>query len=97
MNKRIGYIKSILGNMITVKFQEDIHQNEVGYVISEGQHLMSEVIKIDGNTAYMQVFEDTKGIAVGNKVEFSGRMLSVRLGPGLLGMRFFGRTHHAVG
>jgi V/A-type H+/Na+-transporting ATPase subunit A len=90
MNKRTGYIKSILGNMITVQFAEDVSQNEVGYVIVQGQHLMAEVIKIDGDTAYMQVFEDTKGISVGNKVEFSGKMLSVKLGPGLLGSVYDG-------
>ena len=84
MEKRFGYIKSILGNMITVQVNENIIQNEVGYVLCKGERLMSEVIRIRGNIAFMQVFEDTKGISVGSKVEFSGRMLSVQLGPGLL-------------
>jgi len=84
MNERNGFVKSILGNMITVQFNQDISQNEVGYVHCGDQRLMSEVIKINGSIAYMQVFEDTKGICVGNKVDFSGEMLSVTLGPGLL-------------
>ena len=84
MSKNKGKIRSINGNMITVEFENDIIQNEVGYVLSEGRQLKSEVIKIDGNTAFMQVFEYTKGIKVGDEVEFSGNMLSVQLGPGLL-------------
>ena len=84
MKKQLGKIVSINGNMITVKFEGDIIQNEVAYVLSMGKRLKSEVIKISGNIAFMQVFEYTKGIKVGDKVEFSGKMLSVQLGPGLL-------------
>lgn len=84
MSKNKGKIVSINGNMITVDFENDIIQNEVGYVLSEGRQLKSEVIKITGNTAFMQVFEYTKGIKVGDEVEFSAGMLSVQLGPGLL-------------
>ncbi|MGB3242015.1 MAG: V-type ATP synthase subunit A [Candidatus Omnitrophota bacterium] len=84
MSKLPGKIVSINGNMITVEFEENIIQNEVGYVLSHGRRLKSEVIKISGNTAFLQVFEYTKGIKVGDEVEFSGQMLSVQLGPGLL-------------
>ncbi|MDP8299067.1 MAG: V-type ATP synthase subunit A, partial [Candidatus Tantalella remota] len=72
MKKRSGSIVSVNGNMITVKFDEDIIQNEVGYVLSQGRRLKSEVIKISGDIAFMQVFEYTKGIKVGDEVEFSG-------------------------
>ncbi len=84
MNKKSGKIVSINGNMITVKFEGDIIQNEVGYVLSQDRRLKSEVIKIAGDIAFLQVFEYTKGIKVGDEVEFSGQMLSVQLGPGLL-------------
>ncbi len=84
MKKRSGSIVSVNGNMITVKFEEDIIQNEVGYVLNQGRRLKSEVIKISGDIAFMQVFEYTKGIKVGDEVEFSGKMLSVQLGPGIL-------------
>jgi V/A-type H+-transporting ATPase subunit A len=84
MKKQLGRIVSINGNMITVEFEEDIIQNEVGYVLSRGKRLKAEVIKINGNIAFLQVFEYTKGIKVGDEVEFSGQMLSVQLGPGLL-------------
>ncbi|NQT32460.1 MAG: V-type ATP synthase subunit A, partial [Candidatus Omnitrophica bacterium] len=84
MKKQKGKIAAINGNMITVDFEDDIIQNEVAYVLSEGKRLKSEVIKITGNQAFLQVFEFTKGIKVGDEVEFSGGMLSVELGPGLL-------------
>ena len=84
MKKQSGRIVSINGNMITVEFGDNIIQNEVGYVLSQDRRLKSEVIKISGNTAFLQVFEYTKGIKVGDEVEFSGQMLSVQLGPGLL-------------
>jgi len=67
-----------------VEFEDDIIQNEVAYVLQQERRLKSEVIKISGNTANLQVFEYTKGIKVGDDVEFSGNMLAVQLGPGLL-------------
>ncbi len=45
---------------------------------------MSEVIKVIGKNAYIQVFESTRGLTVGAEVEFQGHMLEVVLGPGLL-------------
>jgi len=90
MNKRIGEVRSVHGNMVTASFAEDIIQNEVGYVIKGKERLMAEVIRIFKDLAYMQVFEDTKGIRVGDKIEFSKKMLSVQLGPGLLGQVYDG-------
>lgn len=84
MKKSRGKIKAISGNMITVEFDGDIIQNEVAYVLSKESRYKSEVIKIAGNIAYLQVFEYTKGLKIGDEVEFSGDMLSVQLGPGLL-------------
>ena len=88
--KKYGKITSINGNMITVACESDIIQNEVGYAVVGDENLKAEVIKIQGNLAYMQVFESTKGLRVDDKVEFSGQMLSVQLGPGLLGMVYDG-------
>ena len=90
MDKIYGTIEAINGNMLSVNFQGSIIQNEVGYALSAKERLKSEVIRIQGNTAYMQVFEDTKGLKVGDRVEFSRQMLSVELGPGLLGMIYDG-------
>ncbi len=90
MDKTIGKIVSVNGNMIGVSFTDQIMQNEVAYVIMGDKRLKSEVIKIDGNIAYLQVFEYTKGLKVGGDVEFSGKMLSVQLGPGLIGQIYDG-------
>ena len=89
-SKNAGYIISINGNMIAVKCQGAIIQNELGYVIKDKERLKAEVIKIEGDTAYMQVFENTKGLKISDQVEFSGEMLSVQLGPGLLGKVYDG-------
>lgn len=90
MIKHAGEIVAINGNMIQVRFKDNIIQNEVGYVIRDDQRLKSEVIKIEGGIAFLQVFEVTKGIKVGDRIEFSGKMLSVQLGPGLLSQIYDG-------
>jgi len=88
--KKHGKIVGINGNMITVVCENDIIQNEVGLAIVGEESLKAEVIRIRGNLAYMQVFESTKGLKVGDNIEFTGEMLSVQLGPGLLGMVYDG-------
>jgi V/A-type H+-transporting ATPase subunit A len=90
MPKNLGKIISITGNMIGVVSDRHVMQNEVAYVLMGGKRLKSEVIKVQGNVAYLQVFEYTKGIKVGDTVEFSNKMLSVRLGPGLLAQIYDG-------
>ena len=90
MDKKTGKVISITGNMVSVECLGDIIQNEVAYVVTAGRRLKSEVIKVRGNTAFLQVFEYTKGIKVGDTVEFSGNMLSVQLGPGLLSQVYDG-------
>ena len=76
--------------MIGVRFEGRVIQNEVAHVIQGKKRLKSEIIRIEGSVAYLQVFEYTKGIKVGDAVEFSGRMLSVELGPGLLSQIYDG-------
>ena len=67
-----------------------IRKNELGFILVGQERLMAEVLRVQGNTADMQVFEDTRGVRVGDRVEMSGEMLSVVLGPGLLGQVFDG-------
>ncbi len=90
MPKHAGKIIAINGNMIQAGFSGDIVQNEVGYVIQQEKKLKAEVIKIEAGTAFLQVFETTKGLKVGDAIEFTGSMLSVRLGPGLLSQIYDG-------
>ncbi len=79
-----GKVVAINGNMVSVEVDGDISMNEVGYVILGDKRLKSEVIRIRGTQAELQVFEITKGIAVGDDVEFTQELLAVELGPGLL-------------
>jgi V/A-type H+-transporting ATPase subunit A len=80
-----GKVIGVNGNMVTVEVDGDVALNEVGYVVVDNKRLKSEVIRIRGNIAEMQVFEITKGIGIGYPVEFSRELLAVELGPGLLG------------
>lgn len=87
---RKGKIVKINGNMIAAVTDNFIIQNEVAYVIHGQEHLKAEVIRIRGNVAEMQLFESTTGLRIGEEVEFTGDLLSVELGPGLLGQVFDG-------
>jgi len=84
MNLTTGKITSINGNMVTVEFYGNIMQNEVAYIIKGKERLKSEIVRIGGGIAFLQVFESTKGLKIGDDVEFSNQLLSVELGPGLL-------------
>lgn len=85
-----GKVLGVNGNMITVGVSDKIAMNEVGYVLSNGKRLKSEIIRINGDTAQMQIYEISGGIKVGDEVEFTGEMLAVELGPGLLGQIYDG-------
>ncbi len=84
MTKSTGYVAGVNGNLVTVAFEGAISKNEVAYVHVGDTSLKGEVIRINGNKASMQVYEMTNGIQVGDKVDFTGEMMSVELGPGLL-------------
>ena len=51
---------------------------------------MAEVIKVIGKNAFVQVFESTRGMRVGDEAEFQGHMLEVTLGPGMLSRNYDG-------
>ncbi|MFA5287217.1 MAG: V-type ATP synthase subunit A [Candidatus Omnitrophota bacterium] len=89
-DKRKGEIIKINGNMVVAKTTSFIIQNEVAYILHGQERLKAEVIRVRMNNAEMQVFENTGGLKVGDEVEFTGELLSVELGPGLLGQIFDG-------
>tara|TARA_R110001592_G_scaffold120444_3_gene324705 strand:- start:7587 stop:9446 length:1860 start_codon:yes stop_codon:yes gene_type:complete len=76
--------------------KKPLTKNEMVYIYpacSQGTHtekLKAEVLRVKGNRADVQVFEDTSGIAIGDAVEQTGELLSVELGPGLLRQVFDG-------
>ena len=87
---RYGRITKISGNMVTVSFDSPVMQNEVAYILHGEERLKSEIIRVRGNLAEMQVYETTGGLKIGEEVEFTGELLSVELGPGMLGQIFDG-------
>ncbi|MCQ2347256.1 MAG: V-type ATP synthase subunit A [Paludibacteraceae bacterium] len=85
-----GKVKGIIANLVTVVVDGPVSQNEICYISVGETRLMAEVIKVAGENVYVQVFESTRGLKVGNSVEFTGHMLEVTLGPGLLGRNYDG-------
>ncbi|MCG8451786.1 MAG: V-type ATP synthase subunit A [Spirochaetales bacterium] len=85
-----GKVTGVTANLITVEVDGPVSQNEIAYVILDGQRLMSEVIRINGRVASIQCFESTRGVRTGLPVHFAGGMLEVELGPGLLSKNYDG-------
>ena len=90
MTENTGRVVSINGNLVSVEFDGNVSMNEICFVLVGDTALKSEVIRIRGNIAQIQVYEMTDGIKCGDKVEFTGDMLSADLGPGLLGQIYDG-------
>ena len=90
MTENVGKVVSINGNLVSVEFSGNVSMNEICYVMVDKTQLKSEVIRIRGNVAQIQVYEMTGGIKHGDEVRFTGEMLSAQLGPGLLGQIYDG-------
>ena len=90
MAKTKGKVHSIISNLVLVKVEGPVSQNEICFIEENGERLMAEVIKVVGDLAYVQVFESTRGLKPGMAVEFQNHMLEVSLGPGLLSKNFDG-------
>ena len=90
MTENKGKVVSINGNLVSVRFEGNVSMNEICYVNVDNIKLKSEVIRIRGNIAQIQVYEMTGGIKCGDDVDFTGEMLSAQLGPGLLGQIYDG-------
>ena len=82
--KTTGIVTGIVSNLVTVLVDGPVAENEICFIDLAGVKMMAEVIKVNGKYASVQVFESTRGLRGGDKVEFEGRMLQVTLGPGLL-------------
>ena len=85
-----GIVKGIVSNLVTVEVDGPVSQNEICYISVGGVKLMAEVIKVIGKNAFVQVFESTRGMRVGDEAEFEGHMLEVTLGPGMLSRNYDG-------
>jgi V/A-type H+/Na+-transporting ATPase subunit A len=89
-NKTTGIVVGIVANLVMVEVDGPVAQNEICFITLSEERLMAEVIKVMGKTVYIQVFESTRGLKPGTKVEFQGHMLEVTLGPGILSRNYDG-------
>lgn len=85
-----GSVIGVISNIVTIQVDGPVSQNEICYITVNGDRLMAEVIKVVGQNAYVQVFESTRGMKVGAEAEFTGHMLEVTLGPGMLSKKYDG-------
>jgi V/A-type H+-transporting ATPase subunit A len=86
-----GRIKAVFGNMVVAQTKDRVVKNAVGYCVrSDGIKLLCETIRVRGDSVDLQIFEETRGLRVGDTVEFHEEMLSAVLGPGLLGQIYDG-------
>ncbi len=97
-------VVAVMGDIITIESiagleanSKPLVKNEVVYVLPSrraneavDEQLMAEVLRVRGNTADIQVFEETRGVAVGDLIIQTGQMLSLDLGPGILSMIYDG-------
>ncbi|MDD7805262.1 MAG: V-type ATP synthase subunit A [Endozoicomonas sp. (ex Botrylloides leachii)] len=94
-------VVAVMGDIITIESIKDstkpLIKNEVVYISPSrranqavNEQLMAEILRVRGNTADIQVYEETRGVAVGDLVMQTGQMLSVDLGPGILGQIYDG-------
>ena len=88
--KTTGRVNGIISNIVIVKTDGAVGQNEICYVYVGDTKMMAEVIKVIGDNAYVQVFDSTRGLKIGDKVEFEGHMLEATLAPGLLSRNYDG-------
>lgn len=85
-----GKIKAIVSNLLEIEFYGEVMQNEICFVTLGDKSLMAEVIKIRNQRAYAQLFELSTSLKLNDEVFFSGELLQVDLGPGILSKNFDG-------
>ena len=87
-------------DLVTIEMAKEnpypLTKNEVVYICPKRkdgdrqERLKAEILRVYGNKAVAQVFESTRGVGIGDLVEQTGDLLSIDLGPGLLGQVYDG-------
>ncbi|MDR3255039.1 MAG: V-type ATP synthase subunit A [Synergistaceae bacterium] len=85
---RRGRVAMVNGPVITAVGMSSFAMREMVHVGE--RRLLGEIIRMNGEEATIQVYEDTQGMRVGESIDGSGESLSIALGPGLLGGFFDG-------
>ena len=81
-------VTRISGPVVAAKGLEGARMFDIVRIGEMG--LVGEIIRLEGNTAQIQVYEDTTGLRPGEKIVNTNRPLSMQLGPGLLTSIFDG-------
>jgi len=85
---KFGYVFAVSGPVVTAEHMSGSAMYElvrVGY-----DELVGEIIRLEGDMATIQVYEETSGLTVGDPILRTGKPLSVELGPGIMGSIFDG-------
>ncbi len=90
LEKTIGKVTGIIANLVIAQTDGHVAQNEICFILVGEERLIGEVIKVQGDDIFIQCYESTRGMRVGNTIEFSGEMLEVTLGPGMLSKTYDG-------
>jgi V/A-type H+-transporting ATPase subunit A len=83
-------VVGVTGNIVSVESKAPLMKNAIAFVHTGDASLKGEVLRVHGHRADLQIFEETQGVRVGDRVELTTQMLSATLGPGLLGMIYDG-------
>ena len=83
-----GQILSVSGPVVVAEKMAGTAMYELVRV--GNMKLIGEIIRLDGDTATIQVYEETSGLTVGDPVTRTGKPLSVQLGPGIMNQIFDG-------
>lgn len=84
-----GKVKGVISNLLMIEIDGAATQNEI-CLVDGGKWLKAEVIRVQGNIASAQLFESSDTIKIGAEVQFTGKMLEVELGPGILSKKYDG-------
>ncbi len=97
-----AHVVAVQDNIVSITLNDDaanaaLMRNEVVHILprkrnsqGEQEQLKAEILRVLGNSADIQVYEDTRGVGIGDPVQLSGQLLTIDLGPGLLGQIFDG-------
>jgi V/A-type H+-transporting ATPase subunit A len=104
---RLARVVAVQDDLVTIAMDPErprpIIKNEMVFICprrrdgDRQERLKAEVLRVHGRTAAAQVFESTRGVGIGDPVEQTGALLSVSLGPGLLGQVYDGLQNPLAG
>jgi V/A-type H+-transporting ATPase subunit B len=89
MERFYSHISQIVGDVITVE-AEHVGNGELAQVTTRRGTSLAQVIRLDGNRVFLQVFAGSRGISTGDTVRFLGHPMQIATGRNLLGRIFNG-------